>query len=223
MLSRRTKAMFYATAGPLMRINGFLYRLLRAPRSGTLRVHLGPGQAHYIDGWINVDANIFTARCDVWADLRNPLPFHSSTADAVYSHHVAEHLPNLEAHLQEVFRCLKPGGVYRLAGPSADSAIAKFREGDLGWFSDFPDKRSSIGGRLENFLICRQEHLTLLTFSFLQELMTNAGFEQLRCCKPIVESSHPELFKRCMANEFESDFEVPHTLIVEGSKPLCRR
>lgn len=210
-------------ASPLMRANGLIYRVLRAPRSGVVKVHLGPGQAHYIDGWINVDANAFTARCDVWTDLRYPLPFRAASVDAFYSHHMIEHLPDLETHLREVFRCLKPGGVYRVAGPNGDSAIAKFVAGDSQWFGDFPDKRSSIGGRFENFIFCRREHLTILTFSFLEELLTAAGFECLRQCRPAAETHFPSLFSECIARESESDPLMPHTLVVEGVKPHAWR
>jgi predicted SAM-dependent methyltransferase len=219
MLSRKAKAAFYASTGPLMRLNGFLYRHLRAPRTGELRVHLGPGQNNYIENWINIDANMFTGKCDVWADLRNPLPFHDSSIDAMYSHHVIEHLPNLEFHFQEVYRCLKPNGIYRVGGPNGDAAIVKFLERDKSWFGNYPDDRKSIGGRFENFIFCRQEHLTILTFSFLEELMSSAGFSNFRSCLPTKETNAQEIFKECLLMEHESDFDAPHTLIVEAVKP----
>ena len=112
MLSRPLKAAFYTLAGPLMRANGLCYRQFRAPRAGRVRVHLGPGVDKYLKGWINVDANAFTGRCDVWADLRYKLPFPDGSVDAFYSHHVIEHLPDLAFHWREIHRCLKPGGAF---------------------------------------------------------------------------------------------------------------
>ena len=218
MLSRKAKATFYKVAGPLMKINGRLYRHFRAPRQGVLKVQLGPGQKNYLEGWINVDANMFTGKCDIWADLRNPLPFHTETIDAIYSHHVIEHLPDIHFHLKEVFRCLKPGGVYRVGGPNGDSAISKFMENDLEWFSNFPDVRKSIGGRFENFIFCRGEHLTILTFSFLQEFMNSIGYTDINKCLVSKETGYPGLFDDCLLKENESDFEAPHTLIVEAKK-----
>lgn len=218
MMGRTTKAAFYSLAGPLMKINSSIYRTFRAPKNGTLKVHLGPGQGNYLTGWVNVDANMFTGRCDVWADLRNPLPFREATVTALYSHHVIEHLPNLEQHFRDVYRCLKPGGIYRVGGPNGDSAIAKFREGDNSWFGDFPDSRASIGGRFENFVFCRQEHLTILTASFLAELMQNAGLKVLKSCMPTKETGFPNLFQECLGIEHENDFAVPHTLIIECQK-----
>jgi len=218
MLTRSAKAAFYSLAGPAMRLNGALYRHSRAPRSGFQRVHLGPGQGKYIPGWINVDANMFTARCDVWADLRNRLPFHSGTIDALYSHHVVEHLPDIERHLSEAYRCLKPAGVYRVAGPNGDSAIRKFIAGDVGWFGDWPDKRSSIGGRFNNFILCRNEHLAILTESYLRELLEGAGFRDVAACVPSRETRFPDLFGTCLGFEQEDDFTTPRTLVLEAVK-----
>lgn len=219
MLSRNVKLAYYVFAGFLMKLNGSIYQKFRAPKSGSIKVHLGPGQKNYIQGWINIDANMFTAKCDLWADLRNELPFHSSTIDAFYSHHMIEHLPNLQFHFSEIYRCLKNGGVYRVAGPNGDSAISKFIQNDCDWFGDFPDKRKSIGGRFENFIFCRQEHLTILTFSYIEELMQNAGFVKIKKALPIKETYFPAIFdENILSKEWEKDFDFPHTLIIEGQK-----
>lgn len=219
MMSRWAKAAFYIACGPAMSANACLYRWFRAPGHGPIRVHLGPGQEKYLPGWINIDANIFTGKCDVWADLRNSLPLHDNTVEAMYSHHVVEHLPSLEQHLRDVYRCLRPGGVYRVGGPNGDMAIRKFVENDHSWFIDFPEKRSSIGGRFENFVFCQGEHLTILTESFLRELMDRIGFVNVTRCLPIKETNHPDKFGPCLATEWESDFESPHTLLLEAEKP----
>jgi len=219
MLTRIQKEAFYRLAGPLLAANALVYKALRAPRQpASLKVQLGPGQKNYLPGWVNVDANMFSGKCDLWADLRNPLPFHKGTVDAFYSHHVIEHLPDLDSHFRDVFRCLKPGGVYRLGGPHGENAARKFLEGDANWFSDFPVKRKSIGGRLENFIFCRQEHLTILTPSFLEELLLAAGFSGMKFCLPKKETTRPDLFSECLALEYEDDWICPHTLIAEAFK-----
>ena len=221
VLSRQAKDNFYRLCGPLMKFNGFVYRKIRAPRVGPLQVQFGPGKQNYVPGWINVDANMFTAKCDIWADLRNPLPLRDGTVAAMYSHHVIEHLPDLAFHFKEAFRCLQPGGVYRVGGPNGDSAIQKFVESDKDWFIDYPDDRTSIGGRFENYIFCRQEHLTILTYSYLEELMTNAGFVNLHRRLPIKDSGYTDVFSPCMQkNEWEFDYDFPHTLIIEAEKPL---
>ena len=68
MLSRQMKAAFYAVAGPLMTLNGHFYRAFRsgsALKGDVVKLHLGPGQRNYMPGWVNIDANLFTGKCDV--------------------------------------------------------------------------------------------------------------------------------------------------------------
>jgi len=221
MISRQQKALFYTALAVPMRVNASLYRHWLAPRSGTVRVQLGPGREKYLDGWINVDANFITAKQDVWADLRNGLPFEDETVDALYSHHVIEHLPDadLPRHFAEVFRVLKPGGVFRIGGPNGDTACRKLVEGDAEWFGDFPDKRDSIGGKFANFILCRGEHLTILTASYLDELARGAGFPQTWVQQPTATTRFPEHFDaRVLTTEWESTPEAPHTLIIEGQR-----
>jgi len=202
-----------------MAINKWLYRVFRNPNKTLLRVHLGPGQLNYLDDWVNIDANCITARRDLWMDLRATLPFSDHSVDAFYSHHVVEHLPDLDRHFRDVFRCLKPGGLYRVGGPNGDISIDRFLKGDSQWFSAFPDHRTSCGGRLDNYLMCRGEHVHLLTSSFLTELLTDAGFTEIQQCIPTQSTSNANLFSDCLKIEWESDLSAPHTLLLEAKKP----
>ena len=181
-------------------------------------MQLGPGQKNYLKGWINVDSNLITSKLDVWCDLRYGVPFRNSSVDAFYSHHVIEHLPDLTHHLKDVYRCLKKGGTYRFGGPNGDSAIKKFIEKDLSWFWDFPEKRESIGGRFENFIFCKGAHVTILTYSLLEELLTNVGFKEIKLMMPVKDTSNIEVFKSCLEIEWEWDYEYPHTIIIEATK-----
>lgn len=218
MISRQLKVIFYVAASPFIKISGVLYRLFGAPKGHdlkTVRVHLGPGQKNYITNWINVDANIFTAKCDVWADLRHRLPFRDATVDAVYSHHVIEHLPDIEDHMRDVRRILKPGGVYRVAGPNGDAAVTMFMKGRTDWFSDWPDRFESIGGRFVNFVFCRNEHLSMLSESFIRELAMRAGFNEIHKGLPMINTTRSDLFTDALKYEHETDFENPHTIVLE--------
>ena len=216
MMSRAAKAAFYAVAGPLMKVNGLRHRLVGKTRPGA-RVHLGPGQKNYIDGWINCDANIFTGKADRWIDLRNTLPFRDGTVEALYSHHVVEHLPNIDAHIRDAFRVLRPGGVYRVAGPDLDSAIDRYKARDLDWFGTFPIPRRTAGGRINTYLLCANEHLALLSEDLLRELMEDAGFTDIRRAAPR-SSSRPDLFEDVFPFE-EEPAEHQRTLVLEGTRP----
>ena len=218
-MSRKQKAFFYAVASPLMRLNGAIHKTLRSPQEGVVKIHLGPGQQKYLEGWTNIDSNTFTGKCDVWANLIDGIPMRDGSVDAIYSHHVIEHLPDLAFHFEEMFRCLKPGGVFRVGGPNGDMAIQKFAEGDSDWFSDFPDKRASLGGRFENFIFCRQEHLTILTLSHLKEIAQAAGFVDIEQVQPCQQTRHPEAFEEVLRLEYEDTPATPHTLLIEGVKP----
>lgn len=219
MISRTAKALYYSTLSPLMRLNQFRHRWLGSQLKRSRRVHLGPGQENYLSGWINVDANIVSSNPDIWADLRGRLPFPDSSVEAFYSHHVIEHLPNLDAHFRDMFRCLSPGGVLRVGGPHGDNAIRAFAEGRHEWFGDWPTRRRSLGGRFENFIFCKGEHLTILTESFLRELLEDAGFVSIQTCRP-QESGLPQIFdEKVFRIEPCSDPSLPHTLLMEARKP----
>ena len=220
MIKKSHKVLFYLLASPLMKLNTLFYKCFNFQnKKKILKLHLGPGKKNYIDGWVNIDANMFTGKCDLWADLRYPLPFKSSSVDFCYSHHMIEHLPNMKSHFKDIYKILKPGGIYRFGGPNGDTAIKKFLDNDKKWFSDFPDHRKSIGGRFENFIFCRQEHLTILNFSYLCEILEEVGFFNTSRFLPTKETSKPEIFSQCFKYEYESDFENPHTLILETQKP----
>jgi predicted SAM-dependent methyltransferase len=132
---------------------------------------------------------------------------------------VLEHLPEdrIGGVISEMFRCLQPGGGVRIGVPHAGNAYRMYAAGRHDWFSDFPRKRSSIGGRCASFLLCANEHLALLDFTFLEELFTAAGFVDVTECVPIKESRLVD--DSVLRLEYESDFETPHTLIVEARKP----
>ena len=92
-----------------MRLNSARHRKFRGLSPLSKRAHLGPGQNNYLEGWVNVDDNLVSSNPDIWADLRYKLPYPDDSLDAIYSHHVIEHLPDLDAHFEEIFRCLRPG------------------------------------------------------------------------------------------------------------------
>jgi predicted SAM-dependent methyltransferase len=202
-----------------MWLSGRYYRYFRQP-SEPISVHLGPGQQEHrqLEGWVSLDANIISARPTVWANLLDGLPFRDGSVARFYSYHTIEHLPDifLPKLFRELHRCLVPGGGFRIGGPSAENGARKLLEGDAGWFGDFPDRRRSVGGRFTNFILCRNEHLTLLTASYLEELASDAGFTDITF--PLV-TGESAIDPDVLPTEDESDLACPHTVIIEARKP----
>jgi SAM-dependent methyltransferase len=212
------KRLFYWTLRAPMWINGRVYRWWRQP-ADAICVHLGPGKGRYIPGWLNLDANLLTARIDLWVNLMDPMPFRDNSVALFYSHHVVEHLPDrhLHAHFREMFRALVPGGGIRIGGPDTGAACERYLAGDLELFSTYPTPRGSIGGRLANFIFCNGEHLTALSESYLRELAEAAGFVDIRRMLPCRESGL--VGREVLDLEYENDFVNPHTVIIEARKP----
>jgi SAM-dependent methyltransferase len=205
-ISGKVKQLFYLFSAPLTRLNAVIYRNFRVPRQGALKLHLGPGKTAYLD---------------VWVDLNNALPFPDNTVDAIYSHHVIEHLDDLAFHFDEMFRVLRPGGIFRIGGPNGDTALRKYAEKDLTWFYLFPFPRTSLGGRFDNWLFCGAEHKSILTFSYVEEVAQSAGFTNITLCYPRKDTSYPDVMDaRVLDMEFvEPRPNDPYDLLVEGMKP----
>jgi predicted SAM-dependent methyltransferase len=218
MISRSAKLFYYSLMSGPMRVNASLYRRFRQ-NGRPIKAHLGCGQKNYIPGWVNVDANFVTAKIDLWANLEQGLPFRDTSVERIYSFHVIEHLPDsaLALHFKEMFRTLIPGGVIRVGGPNIDNACLKLLQNDTTWFPEFPDKRASVGGKFVNFVFCRNEHLTALTKSYLQEVAENAGFTNLHFCAPVTETEYFDHVVLSM--EYEDDLEYPHSILLEARKP----
>ena len=213
------KRLIYLVSWPFHQINGFLYRHFRAPRTGVVKVQVGPGKRSYFKGWVNLDGNMFTGTCDVWVNFHNPLPFPDNSVDLVYSYMVVEHLRDPFFHFQEMHRVLKPGGIFRVGVPNADTAIRKYVEKDKSWFWDFPDVRTSLGGKFNNFIFCREEHLSITTFDFLEEMAERAGFKEYHHCRSGLDTKYPELIEPyVLETEYEGNRQDPYSHVIEGRK-----
>ena len=75
-------------------------------------LELGPGNFKRIPDSLTVDI-LPLPGVDIVADLNDGLSFlPDNSIDRIYSHHVLEHVENLELLLKEVIRVLKPNGVF---------------------------------------------------------------------------------------------------------------
>jgi len=78
-------------------------------------------------------------------DIRKPLRFQDGSASMVFAEHVIEHVPFLAglAFVNEVFRVLEPGGVFRLSFPD----VARFLH--VTW----PEERFGFNGRASAYAL----------------------------------------------------------------------
>lgn len=102
-------------------------------------INIGAGK-FYHPYWHNVDTpNDYYADCQkgrlhIHYDLTSnqPLPFDDATIKVAYTSHVIEHINNdhVEYLFREVYRCLQPGGVFRITCPDMDLEYDAFIRGD---------------------------------------------------------------------------------------------
>ena len=181
MLHQRTRDVYFTALRRINKLNYWHWRIrgLRANGSGAVHLHLGCGPK-YLSGFVNVDGNLLRKR-DVWLDLRNGLPFSSGSIASIYSSHVFEHFyaEELAALLRECHRVLAPGGFLRAVVPDMRAAARAYLSGDAAFFSDFPRPHRSLGGKFSNLLFCEGGHRQGRDFSYLQELLLEAGFSEV--------------------------------------------
>ena len=80
-------------------------------------LELGCGSRREYPGSIGVDKRMGSG-ADIVLDLEDTvLPFENDFFDLVYAAHVLEHIRNLDFVVREVYRVLKPGGVFRVVVP----------------------------------------------------------------------------------------------------------
>ncbi|MCC7518242.1 MAG: methyltransferase domain-containing protein [Verrucomicrobiae bacterium] len=222
MKAQWIKDLVHGTLGELsvlnrIRLLAFGRGKLRARRAdGKLWVHLGCGR-HYIEGMVNVDVNPFV-RSEVWLDLRKRLPFSDGSVDAIYCCHTLEHFfePDARAIVADGLRTLKPGGGIRIVTPDLRKAAEAYLRGDAAWFPDFPDRRRSAGGRMANFLFCRDQHRLAYDFGFWEEILSSSGFSEVREKGP----HESDVFPAAELSRFEYETpEKPSSVFVEAFRP----
>ncbi|MDO8487813.1 MAG: glycosyltransferase [bacterium] len=91
-----------------------------------MKINLGCG-TDLRPGWINVDA-LSDVGADVVANISQPLPFVTSSAEQIAAQDVIEHLtrPQQEQLLQEIARILRPGGKLSIRVPNIDDIVNRF-------------------------------------------------------------------------------------------------
>jgi len=150
--------------------------------------------------WLNTDLRP-TSPASVLLDATRPFPLPSESFDYVFCEHFIEHISPSGAVccISEVFRCLKPGGVFRVATPDLRQYIGLFserldpdQERFLELFGEFFKLDRVTPCLALNHLIYNWGHQFLYTPEELVERLTSVGFSEV-VAKPVSESNHPAL------------------------------
>lgn len=158
-------------------------------------------------GWLNVD--IDPEASAVYMDATQPFPFADDSFDYVFSEHLFEHLDYASGRrmLAEVFRVLRPGGVFRLTTPDFRFLHRLYEKPDrplhqsyMAWSlsayspeiaADFPDEKEAAALVISRFMHL-WGHCMIYDRTSLSHLLRRAGFEELAYPVP-GESVHPRL------------------------------
>ena len=168
------------------------FKVAKLKKRSPLKLNVGCGRMKFA-GWVNIDVE---PGSDLTIDVRDGLPFDSDTVDYIYNEHLLEHLTYEEGGniLREFSRCLKIGGVLRMAMPDLDYAVEKYSADwrNQNWLSypeyDFITTR----GRMLNTFVRAWGHKYLYNEEDLSNQLAGAGFGQVARCE-WGRSTHAEL------------------------------
>lgn len=109
--------------------------------------HLGFGGGFYHPCWTNIDvirpvlngSTVFNPKMDITHDLleMEPLPIETETAEIIQSQYAIEHITTSAAKyfLKEVYRTLKPGGVFKVVTPNIELDYMAYKNKDRRYYS----------------------------------------------------------------------------------------
>jgi predicted SAM-dependent methyltransferase len=159
-----------------------------AGKSGAvdLKLHLGCG-ANILPGWINTDT--MPSPVADYLDSTKNFPFTDSSFVAVFCEHMIEHMekPQARSLLQEVFRVLRPKGVFRLVTPSFESfarlALDPSSAPAQKYLANFrqlvSNPRADLGDAI-NLIFYGHGHRHVYLVEELATILRQAGFSEAR-------------------------------------------
>jgi predicted SAM-dependent methyltransferase len=183
-------------------------------RERGLKLNLGCGR-DVRAGWVNIDLTVTRGVGEaapgtkvIEFDLRRGLPLAADSCALIYSSHFLEHLEYRHglALMRESHRCLKRGGLLRLALPEFRLDLQAYLSGDRAYVAEFdriaaPDfgedfelirgMPSELRGRAMadyvNFFVYQYgEHKTIYDHENVQAMLEHVGFRRVQ------RSSHRE-------------------------------
>lgn len=140
------------------------------------KLNLGCGSRR-LKGFINVDLENWSRRCDLVADARDLSTFEDNSVDHIFNHALLEHIPPWDTlrALKTWFRVLKPGGTIQVEVPGLErifrgwlieGTITEQRAIDL----IFGGNKNPVNGYQFH------DHLTGFNFTRLERFLSQVGF-----------------------------------------------
>jgi predicted SAM-dependent methyltransferase len=132
-------------------------------------------------GWINSDIKS-GPRVEHCCDIRHGLPLEEGSVDYAVSVHALQEIPfaDVVPVLSELRRVLKPGGVLRLVLPDLEKGIRAYQRGDREYFLVPDEDAKCLSGKFVIQMLWYGYSRTLFTADFIEEMLRNAGFGQVR-------------------------------------------
>jgi predicted SAM-dependent methyltransferase len=167
--------------------------------NASRKLHLGAADK-ILAGWLNSDLEPGLSKC-IFLDATRTFPFPDASFDYVFCEHFVEHIDPQDAAtcFREVFRCLKPGGVFRIATPNLQKYANLFQdtlnpeqEEFLGRFGSFFKLDHVSPCVALNHIFYNWGHRFLYTQDELFAALTRAGFAQVISVS-VGESQYPAL------------------------------
>lgn len=189
-----------------------LHDTLPRSRDGRLMLHIGCGDID-APGYVNVDARPLPHVHFTVTDLRDLGWVPDASVDMVYMCHVLEHVPKDEVGqvLKGLVRCLKPGGVLRLAVPDFDLLIATYQACG---HSIKAIQSALMGGQDYPYNF----HYAVFNEAWLAQHMAGAGLQAVQRWDPRTASDHG--FEDWSIRPLEIDGRsFPVSLNLEGRRP----
>lgn len=188
-------------------------------------LHIGCGPFRF-EGWMNTDLPP-NSSMDFPLDISRPLPLPDHYFHALYASEVIEHIPLDESRtfLQEAFRVLRPGGVFRLTTPDIENLCriflhqhAQITPAEFGptWLEGEFSEEIWL-----NAMFRAWGHQFIYSFASLQKEMEAAGFSKIIRVKPqLTESSLPQLNNlEIRYGENPPGWRFEDSMLVEAYKP----
>lgn len=156
------------------------------------KLEIGPGGSRLGPDWETVDCrpgpNV--DRVGQWGVV-NGLPYGDAKFDLVYASHVLEHVPWFETAtaLADVYRILKPGGVFEVWVPNFEYLAECYSKEECGddWrkFNPNSDPMTWLNGRLFTYggpegLADPNWHRAVFDQYFLHRHLFTAGFQDVK-------------------------------------------